>query len=265
MTDHDHTEILAYAEQHGTSKAAERYSVAPGTIRSWRSRERSDGDPTIKPGDAGYRVADLPSRFGPLEGTSSGASTIVTALEVARRESVAMAAQHVYVPRPVIKAWLARDESREPQVDPDDASTRMAYAFSSLPDDVRCALTAEIERAAWAYHAPDVEHVRIVQRREDEARAEREAQRHRDLAQRATERAAELKAHVAELDARQREWEAQAAKDAAEDQAARAASERARRASERARHAAQAKHAADTKREVDHAAALEALHSSPIG
>ncbi len=237
MSEHDRAEVLAYAEQHGTAKAAEHFGVSAGTIRSWRSRERSNGDPLIKPGDAGYHVAELPSRFGSHEAMASKAKDIVDALEVARREGVATARQYGYAPTKVISAWLARDEGREPQVNPDDALDRLRYAFASLPDDVRCALAAESERAAWAYHAPDIEHVRILRRREDEARAEREAQKQREREEHDREFAEQGRAWQERQDRLEAEQEAERRAEAEQAERERQASEQARRQSEALRRA----------------------------
>lgn len=235
MTEQNRAEVLAYAEQHGTSKAAERYSVSSGTIRSWRSRSRSNGDPTIKPGDEGYHVAELPSRFGAHEASASSGQQIVDALEVARRRGVATAQQYGCAPQAVIAAWQAREDGREPQVNPDDALNRLRHAFASLPDDVRCALAAEAERAAWAYHAPDIEHVRILQRREAEAAAERRAQEQPEREEHEREQRAKSEARKAAHEAKMAEAEREAAERAEEQECQRQASEAARRSSEELR------------------------------
>ncbi len=233
MTEHDRAEVLGYAERHGTAKAAEHFGVSAGTIRSWRSRSRSGADPTIKPGDEGYVVAELPFRAGSSENAmASKAKDIVDALEVARREGVATARQYGYAPRAVIEAWQARDDGREPQVNPDDALDRVRHAFANLPDDVRCALAAEAERAAWSYHAPDLEHVRILQRREDDAAAERQAQQEREREQHDREFAEQQRAWQEEHDRWQAEQEAERQAEAEQAERQRQASEQARRQSE---------------------------------
>jgi len=190
-----------------------------------------------EPGSDGYRLAELPARVGYHEAPSSTAGTIHRALEVARSASVGQAVQHGHGPVEVIRAWVARDEGGEPPSEPGDAFERLRYAFSSLPDDLRCRFAGEVEGAAWAYHAPDLAHVRAVARRDAEAEAAREVERRAEWERRDAEAAerAEAEGRAREERAREAAEQAQAGAEAeaaqvrtAEDQ--RRQSEEARRA-----------------------------------
>ncbi len=189
------------------------------------------------PGSDGYRLAELPARVGYHEAPSSTAGTIHRALEVARSASVGQAVQHGHGPVEVIRAWVARDEGGEPPVEPGDALERLRYAFASLPDDLRCRFAGEVETAAWAYHAPDLEHVRAIARRDVEAEAAREAERRAEWERRDVEAAEREKTAQRAREERDREAAEQAQAGAEAEAAQVRAAEDQRRRSEEARRA----------------------------
>ena len=192
---------------------------------------------SAEPGSDGYRLAELPARVGYHEAPSSTAGTIHRALEVARSASVGHAAEHAAVPGEVVRAWVGRDEGGEPPSEPGDAFERLRYAFSSLPDDLRCRFAGEVEAAAWAYHAPDLAHVRAVARRDAEVEAAREVERRAEWERRDVEAAERDAAAERVREERDRET-AERARVGAEEEAARArAAEEQRRRSEEARRA----------------------------
>lgn len=189
------------------------------------------------PGSDGYRLAELPARVGYHEAPSSTAGTIHRALEVARSASVGHAAEHAAVPGEVVRAWQARDEGGEPPVEPSDSLERLRHAFASLPDDLRCRFAGEVEAAAWAYHAPDLEHVRAVACRDAEAEAAREVERRAEWERRDAEAAERAEAEQRAREERDRESAEQAQAGAEEEAARAAAAEEQRRQSEEARRA----------------------------
>ncbi len=189
------------------------------------------------PGSDGHRLAELPARVGYHEAPGSGAETIRRVLGLSRGESVELAAQHTAAPGEVIRAWLARDEGGEPPVEPGDALERLRYAFASLPDDLRCRFAGEVEAAAWAYHAPDLEHVRAVARRDAEAEAARQAERRAEWERRDAEAAARAEAEGRAREERDREAAEQAQAGAEAEAAQVRTAEEQRRRSEEARRA----------------------------
>lgn len=135
----------------------------------------------------------------------------------------------------MVSAWRARDHGEDPEISPDDALTRLRFAFAALPDDVRRDLAAEAERAAWNYYAPDLEHLRIVRRREAEERERELAEEAERRRQRDKEREEEDRQRE-ERRAAQRKAAEEARRQAEEDEAReREASEAMRRGSEAVR------------------------------
>lgn len=194
MADSDREQVLAFAAQHGTAAASERFEVAAGTIRSWRSRAGGSTEsvaPAVKPGDPEYQVAELPLRSGFHEAAAAGSDTILSALTHGGR--------FVGIPDTIVRSWQARDAGDEPEMDAGDCFDRLRYAFSALPDDLRAEVALECERTAWTYHGPDLDHLRIV--------TEREAQEH----QQAQEKARQERAKTTEL--QKAEAEAKAEQD----------------------------------------------------
>jgi hypothetical protein len=232
MTEHDRAEVLKYAEEHGTAKAAEHFGVSQGTIRSWRSRARSngvEGARALQPGDDGYRLAERESRFGE-SGSWFGGESIADAID---RYVPQNGYEGLGVPRCVVESWQVRDRGEDAPVPAADAATRLAYSFASLPDDMRVALAGECERQAWSYHAPDMEHVRILNARKRAAQAAAEAERK-------AEREAHDRQRQADEEARAAEQERQAAQHVAKMKALEEEAERRREASEQARRQSEA-------------------------
>lgn len=231
MTDVDRAEVLAYAEEHGAQAAGERFGVAAGTIRSWRSRAGGSSAAAVKPGDDAYQVAELPVRFAGGEAPRTGAARILAAFS----EGSDIAG----VPEPIVRSWTARDEGGElPVGDDRNCFDRLRYAFASLPDDMRAEIALRAERAAWTYHQSDLQHLRIVAERE---RAAWDAQREQERRARveATEKEIAEQGALAERERVAAEHaEANRARVAAERERAAAESEAMRRASEDLRRSA---------------------------
>ncbi|MGI8904240.1 MAG: hypothetical protein ACR2IP_11425 [Solirubrobacteraceae bacterium] len=220
-------EILAYAEQHGATAAGERYGVSPGTIRSWRHRATGataapEATAAVKPGDDDYQVAVVPG--------GHPASVIREALSVAERRGVDRAASHIGVSPPLVTAWQYRARGEEP---PDHSlEYRFSAAWAGLPYDARREIMADVEQRAWAYIAPDLEHLRLVAEREAAARVERDKQQRHERDQVTEQERAEQTAAAKTKQAAHEQAEANRARVQAQREQAAAESERMRRASE---------------------------------
>lgn len=173
----------------------------------------------VKPGDDRYEIAERRFRASPNEAPTYNAESIHGALNLVETD-VAEAVRHGYGPYEVLAAWHARDHGEDPEVAPEEALDRLRYAFSGLPDDLRCKLAAEAERTAWLYFSPDLEHLRIVQRREVEQAEQEQAEE----AERQRQRDAEYEERK-----RQRDEEFAKAREAAEEEQRRAEEEETRR------------------------------------
>ncbi|MGI8903426.1 MAG: hypothetical protein ACR2IP_07185 [Solirubrobacteraceae bacterium] len=227
MADVDRAEALQLAELIGVAKASEQLGVPAATIRSWRHRATGataapEATPAVKPGDDAYQCT-------PVHG-GHPASVILEALSVAERRGVDRAASHIGVSPPLVTAWQYRARGEEP---PDHSlDYRFSAAWPGLPYDARREIMLDVERRAWRYLEPDLQHLRLVAAREAAARVERDKQQRHERAQVTEQERAEQAAAAKAKQAAHEQAEANRARVRAQREQAAAESERMRRASE---------------------------------